>query len=476
MDVFICYRRAETEGVAREIGRYLNKKNIGVTPFFYPESTAPGADWRKTVDRYLSRCDVLVAVIGKEWVRLKDKDGNRLLDQGEDVVRYEIATALKRGIRVIPLLVDGADSLRAEQLPTDLKDLAGRREIRLESSKIGDPLADEICRFKNWVIVSQYSEFGRAMRAAIDDERDELNIVRYPNFEQGEEKHNAEYSALLRAFLRDSMHGSWLFTVYPEDEQNIFSEDDETKMIEQLARQSKRLVCFESGENVLKRARTLIPEGPVPVGVIKTNSGHAIEQLIQLMAKEVWRKDEVQQIEIVSVMGPRCATSEERGMKYLEFFGCVQHTIDTKNSRVYEGVCRDLSWKVRCATVTRPLPTWLADDRKRAIQEFLEVRNLENKHIHTTFVCGNDDVAVTAYEIINETRASDIQNGRISFVGFDGMPCMDHLKDALKETRSRAATAYVNFYEMVQEAKEWLRNLSAGLPREAHPVDAREVS
>lgn len=483
MDVFLSYRRADTGRVASGIRRHLAGRQVGISPFFYPDSTAAGANWRDTVERYLSRCDVLVAIIGSNWVI--DKNGIRLLERDGDVVRYELETALDRGIRVIPLIVGGAPMPAADQLPKSLKKLCGLREIRLDAL-IGDDypaeeldrLADEICKVKNWVLISQHSEFGKALRHAIEKNRGDLKILRFPIFEQTPEKHYAEYKKLLRTFRYDSIPGSWLFTVYPEDDWNVFPVDEEEEMILELAEQDKRIVCFESGQNILKRARQLVPEAKNPVGVIKTHSNHAIELLIQHMTKTVWCGASIQQIEIVSLMGPRCAISEERGMKYLEFFAWLQHqhSANTERFKIYNEICRNLGPKVQCATITKPLTTWLPEHIKVAIENFLKLRRLKSGSVHTTFICGNDDVAVTAYEVVHKRFASEIQEGRLSFVGFDGMPCMKKLKEKLSSTKSRAATAYVDFDEMVRVAYGWLIKGEVALPTRARSVDARDVS
>jgi hypothetical protein len=50
-------------------------------------------------------------------------------------VRVEIATALKRNIRVIPVLVDGALMPRSSDLPDDLKQLARRNALEVSYNR-----------------------------------------------------------------------------------------------------------------------------------------------------------------------------------------------------------------------------------------------------------------------------------------------------------------------------------------------------
>ena len=77
----------------------------------------------------MGACDVLVAVIGKRWLSAADEEGRRRLDNPEDFVRVEVGTALKRGVRVIPVLVEGASMPRAAELPEDLKALVRRNAL-----------------------------------------------------------------------------------------------------------------------------------------------------------------------------------------------------------------------------------------------------------------------------------------------------------------------------------------------------------
>ena len=90
-----------------------------------------GVDFVEAIEKSVGSCDVLIAVIGKRWLMSSDEEGRRRLDNPEDFVRIEIATALKRGVRVIPVLVDDASMPRSGDLPDDLKPLVRRHALEV---------------------------------------------------------------------------------------------------------------------------------------------------------------------------------------------------------------------------------------------------------------------------------------------------------------------------------------------------------
>jgi hypothetical protein len=95
----------------------------------------PGRDFRKAIDQSVADCSVLLAMIGLEWLESKDAIGNRRLDDTNDFVRIELASALRRDIPVVPVLVRAAKMPRVEQLPEDLKELAYRNAVELTHAR-----------------------------------------------------------------------------------------------------------------------------------------------------------------------------------------------------------------------------------------------------------------------------------------------------------------------------------------------------
>ncbi len=127
--LFISYRRDDSAGHAgrlrdrleREFGRDLLFMDVDAIPL--------GLNFIKVLRDEVAKCDVLLAVIGPNWATILDKNGKRRLDDKNDFVRIEIATALTRDIPVIPVLLDNAELPKPEQLPPDLEELSVRNGI-----------------------------------------------------------------------------------------------------------------------------------------------------------------------------------------------------------------------------------------------------------------------------------------------------------------------------------------------------------
>ncbi|WP_416336461.1 hypothetical protein [Dechloromonas sp. A34] len=105
------------------------------TVFMDVAGIEPGRDFRRVIDEHVASCGVLLAIIGKSWTDAKDEEGRLRLDDPMDFVRLETASALKRDIPVVPVLVHGARMPRAEQLPDDLKELTFRNGVELTHAR-----------------------------------------------------------------------------------------------------------------------------------------------------------------------------------------------------------------------------------------------------------------------------------------------------------------------------------------------------
>ena len=133
--IFISYRREDSKHAVGRLHTTLKRhvRNPKRDIFMDITNIPRGVDFVEYLDAQVAQCDVMLAVIGRDWLSARDpKAGGRRLDDPTDFVRIEIASALKRGIPVVPVVLDATPLPRVEELPGDLKPLARRNGERLE--------------------------------------------------------------------------------------------------------------------------------------------------------------------------------------------------------------------------------------------------------------------------------------------------------------------------------------------------------
>jgi TIR domain len=150
--IFINYRREDSIEVTGRLhdrlAQTFGHKNI----FVDVEDIPAGVDFVKYLSDQVAASRVFLVVIGPRWLEAKDESDRRRLDNSDDLVTIEIATALARNIRVIPVLVDGARMPKAGELPDPLKALARRQAV-------------DVCQ----------RQFGRDAEALVEKMREALN-------------------------------------------------------------------------------------------------------------------------------------------------------------------------------------------------------------------------------------------------------------------------------------------------------------
>ena len=129
--IFISYRREDTAGYAISIHDRL-ADHFGTDQIFMDiDDIDPGEDFVAVINKKVSACDVLLVLIGRDWLTCKDESGHRRLDNLDDFVRLEVATALDRNIRVVPVLVGDARPPKPNELPPELVSLCRRNAVAL---------------------------------------------------------------------------------------------------------------------------------------------------------------------------------------------------------------------------------------------------------------------------------------------------------------------------------------------------------
>lgn len=131
--IFISYRRDDSADITGRLYDRLVRK-FGKQSVFKDVDDIPlGRDFRRALREAVGRCEVMLVVIGRQWLTVADDHRRRRLDNPGDFVRIEVESALDRNIPVIPVLVQGATMPRESDLPPSLAALAYRNGFALRA-------------------------------------------------------------------------------------------------------------------------------------------------------------------------------------------------------------------------------------------------------------------------------------------------------------------------------------------------------
>lgn len=123
MNVFLSYRRSDTQDLAGRVADRLRAAPQVRTVFIDVDEIAPGADFVERLQGALKACDVCVLLIGPAWRGPREGAPPRIFD-ARDFVRLEAAAALASERKVLPVLANGAAMPEPDELPDDLRALS----------------------------------------------------------------------------------------------------------------------------------------------------------------------------------------------------------------------------------------------------------------------------------------------------------------------------------------------------------------
>jgi len=127
--VFINYRGADSHSYGALLYAELSRCFGAELVFLDSESIPAGTDFPAELVARVRGCGVLLAVVGPRWLSTADAEGRRRIDDPADWVRRELAEAFAAGVRVVPVLTDGADLPGEAELPAEIAGL-GRCQYR----------------------------------------------------------------------------------------------------------------------------------------------------------------------------------------------------------------------------------------------------------------------------------------------------------------------------------------------------------
>jgi hypothetical protein len=132
--VFVSYRRADGAlGVGWLAERLRSLDSItGVETAFHDAALRAGDDFPDALDAEIAGSDLVIAMIGRAWAGA-DRDGPARIQDRDDWVVRELATAFEHDTTVIPILVDGADHPLASDVHPSIAAIA-----RIHALPFGD--------------------------------------------------------------------------------------------------------------------------------------------------------------------------------------------------------------------------------------------------------------------------------------------------------------------------------------------------
>jgi hypothetical protein len=126
----VSYRRGDS-GHAGRLYDALSSRFGANNVFMDIDTIDPGVDFAEVINRAVTSCDVVIALIGRSWIAANDPQGRRRLEEPDDFVRLELESALAKDIVVIPACVQGAQIPSGQELPPSIAPLARRQAIDL---------------------------------------------------------------------------------------------------------------------------------------------------------------------------------------------------------------------------------------------------------------------------------------------------------------------------------------------------------
>lgn len=148
MKIFINYRRDDTGDIAPWL--YENLRHVfGDILFIDNDKIRKGAKWRDELNSALESCELLIVLIGKNWLKTFDKFNRRRIDHPDDWVRNEIKYALESNKEILPIIFGGKEYFVPQALPEDISKICDRQYINFNSSNHKNHLIEVINSLEN---------------------------------------------------------------------------------------------------------------------------------------------------------------------------------------------------------------------------------------------------------------------------------------------------------------------------------------
>src|ERR1700733_9700491 len=144
--IAISYRRADSEAMT---GRIFDRliAHYGKDAIFRDiDDIPPGIDFRVHINQTLLKTNILLAIVGPQWLGMAADGSADRINEESDPVRVEVETALRRRVPLIPVLIGTTKMPASDQLPPSLKDFAFRNAVKVDTGQDFDYHMDRLIR------------------------------------------------------------------------------------------------------------------------------------------------------------------------------------------------------------------------------------------------------------------------------------------------------------------------------------------
>jgi TIR domain len=155
-NIVISYRREDTKWIVGRIFDRLEQHYGRDQVFMDIDAISYGLDYRDHIRNTLEHSDILLAVIGPQWLAAQEA-GEQRISLETDWVRIEIETALGKKIPVIPVLIDRTTLPKPNELPEKVRDLAFRQAISIDTGVDFRTHMDRLVRAMDELLARQRS-------------------------------------------------------------------------------------------------------------------------------------------------------------------------------------------------------------------------------------------------------------------------------------------------------------------------------
>ena len=134
--IFISYRRSDCQAQANALYDGLGYRLPAAKLFMDIDSIPPGVDFEQHIKQEIEQCDLVLVMIGDNWLDPRPGTDVRRIDEPGDFVRLEVESALaSKSTTIVPILVEGAPMPSPSQLPASIQRLARFNAFELSDQK-----------------------------------------------------------------------------------------------------------------------------------------------------------------------------------------------------------------------------------------------------------------------------------------------------------------------------------------------------